>query len=446
MIDNAALLKLIYAGHERTNVEYKRSISWAGDMRFKLMKTIMAMGNLGGGYVVVGFDEGAESLSERAVGVSEVDLGTWTVTDVCRDLNARCQPPIDLDIVPIRDDERNATFVVLRVPSHGSEPFLCTKNQHSKDNEILLKAGAVYYRSKDKSCGEIVHQEDWRDLITRCTLKRKTEMIRDIDAIMNGLTTRIPRDEPPRRSPLEIMGDFYPKAKAQRPPDTTSLMFRELLCSPRFGWPATSIDPVRRALAESSYDYKGWPYIFILPNPPYAPTFGNGTIEAVSNDPFFDRVLFYYWIFRYSTGHFYSQDISSESALGHTRILDPQVQVELTAESLLSVGRLYSSLGISSNELVEITLRYTGLEGAQVATISRAALRPWHSAPFSDSHLTVSRDIQIARLLNSPGKEASAFVMEVIGRLGYQGTQDESSLALAADKFLSKEQKEHVQF
>ncbi len=438
MQDDVAILRIIYGDHERTDVEYKRSAPWSGNTRYKLIKAMLAMSNAGGGYIIIGYDEKGTDKETRAAGVLSEHRDSWQVTNVSRDLNNHCSPPLDVDVLQLLDPERQVTFIVLRVPPNASVPHISTKDHNDSKGNLVLRRGALYYRNKNKSCEEIADSHDWQDLIRRCTLNKRNELLGDFERIIKGQENLASSSSIPRDAPLVIMDRLSERAVKWRPDGTEHGAFRELLFLPSSKWSERPIEVVNNALANSCYDHRGWPYLFYLPTSSWAaPKHGDGCIQAYSNEPFASRPLFFSWIFRYTTGEFYSQDLTTESSVGNAKCIDPKAQVELLAEALRSVGLMYEMLETSYDELIETTLRLTGVNGAKVASVS-SDFRIFESSEYVDFTIVLTRRIPLSSLVNSAAKEAAETMNEIIRRMGYNGSIRQPQLEQYASEFLQK--------
>lgn len=189
MFDNTALLRIVYEGFERRDIDYKRSMPWDNSTKFGLVKDIMAFANFGGGNIVVGVDEKEKTEDKKFTGVSIDHKRTWEVTQVNRDINNYCNPGIDIDCIDVKDERRNVTFLLIRVPSHESTPHVCSQDKHDASNKHILRKCAVYYRTRNKSCEEISDLQDYQELIRRCLLNDKGRLLTDFERIIQGVSS-----------------------------------------------------------------------------------------------------------------------------------------------------------------------------------------------------------------------------------------------------------------
>lgn len=217
MQNNEEYSRLIYTGHERRDVDYKRNMPWDKSTKYGIIKDVLAFANAGGGNLVIGVaEEDAAPLSYT--GVSESNVKTWDVTKVCQGVNKYSEPAIDLEVINVSDTDKGRCFILLRIPSHGTTPHVCKKDkQDASGRSYLLRKCALYHRSKNKSCEEISSAEDLRALIRRCCLNDRTELIKVFEQVLSGVSRGL--SEAPKRlkNPLRIMDEFSSEAQKYEP-------------------------------------------------------------------------------------------------------------------------------------------------------------------------------------------------------------------------------------
>lgn len=208
LTEKAALLRIVYQGHERRDVDYKRSMPWDKDTKYGLIKDIMAFANYGGGYIVIGVDEDRQARTMQPDGITPEHHKTWEVTEVCNSLNLYSDPPIDLELLPVENNEERKKFLFLRIPQHGTTPHLCTRDKGDASGNKLLRKAALYYRSSNKSCAEISSISDYRELIRRCVIKDGESLVKDIASIIGNAAPKPPSSGGPTIDPFTEMDRF----------------------------------------------------------------------------------------------------------------------------------------------------------------------------------------------------------------------------------------------
>lgn len=436
MFDDAHALRIVYGGSETLQREYKRSMPWTGQGRFKLIKTIAALANCGGGYLIVGYDEEKQG-DERFVGVNDADLESWDVTNVARDANNHIRPDIDIEVLRPQSKKSGKTFVVVRVPSHGAEPHICAKGTGNATG-TKLRSGALYYRNRNKEVTEIGRLDDWRDLVKRLTLAKKHEIK---ELIESALTAIGPKNPQLAVSGIDLDIETLPieeRALDLRTSETTDLPLLIFAAVPVSDSLAQDTENSKIALKSASVDYRGWPFIFYLEQGECChPQFDEDAIWAVDTEPFNERPTFYYWQFKYLSSLFYSAQITPESSVGLGSEIFAYDHAKLLAEALIAVGRLYESLGYSVDTPIDILLKYTNLSEASI-TLTRHSLLPH---PYKGSQLVLQNTIHLNELLTLPWKWAADILAEIGQRMGARQSLPVDIMGGLAKKHLSHGQK-----
>lgn len=123
---------------ETQDVEFKESSPW-DDMRFKIIRTAMAMANLrDGGIILIGASERGDSWSLD--GISSEHLSTYDADELVAGVNKYASPHVDLSIVRLkyRDDQE---FLVIKVEEFEMSPVVCKKTYGNE-----LREGDVFVR------------------------------------------------------------------------------------------------------------------------------------------------------------------------------------------------------------------------------------------------------------------------------------------------------------
>ena len=166
----AELSELIERGHELPGVEFKPP-GTRDDKRFfaKVVRAILGMANRrDGGMVVIGV---AETPTKKLLktGVSRDQAATWAYDHIVSGLAPYAEPSVVLDVSQVTLEGK--VFVVLRIEEFEEVPVLCRKS-YQRGNELVLREGACYVRSRKKiETVEVSTFEDMRELIDLATVK-----------------------------------------------------------------------------------------------------------------------------------------------------------------------------------------------------------------------------------------------------------------------------------
>lgn len=146
---------------ESKGIDFKASTSW-NDLKWKLIRTIIAMGNLrDGGIIVIGASEQGDSW--ELTGITSEHLTTYDVDDIIDIVNKYASPPVKIEVILVK--YRNGKdFLAIQVHEFDDTPYVCKKN--GPDNEKLLCQGEFYVRPDGKPRTiKVMSAEDMHDLL-----------------------------------------------------------------------------------------------------------------------------------------------------------------------------------------------------------------------------------------------------------------------------------------
>jgi hypothetical protein len=172
---------------ERESVELK---SWvelsdkASPARAAVARHLAAISNFGGGYLVFGFnDDGTQCQPLHDVRKS------YSHDVVAGIIDRYLQPKFQCEVhFEVRGAVEHA---IVRVPPHGTVPVISKADgpQSSGGQPQGIRAGLVYVRSPKPESVAISRPEQWRELIQRCVLARRDELVRMFSEIVSSSTT-----------------------------------------------------------------------------------------------------------------------------------------------------------------------------------------------------------------------------------------------------------------
>lgn len=143
-------------------VEFKQSATW-NSLKLNLIRTIIAMGNLrDGGIIVIGASECDKRW--ELTGIDDAHLQTYDVDEIYDAVNKYASPPATIEIVLVTYSNTK-NFLAIQVHEFSERPFVCKKNGPNESKE--LRAGELYIR---KAAGKpettkVTSSEDMHDLL-----------------------------------------------------------------------------------------------------------------------------------------------------------------------------------------------------------------------------------------------------------------------------------------
>jgi hypothetical protein len=152
---------------ERQGVEFKNSRPRAtGPQLVEVAKAVLAMSNRrGGGTIVIGVDPDG-----TLTGMTQAHYETWLNPDHVRgSFRPYADPYVQLDVDPTiitAGDLAGRRFIVLHVHQFDEIPVLCAREGRNAQNDLILKLGKLYVRSKENvESVEVATQAQMRELI-----------------------------------------------------------------------------------------------------------------------------------------------------------------------------------------------------------------------------------------------------------------------------------------
>lgn len=158
---------------ESRSIDFKESSTW-NDLKLKIIRTAMAMGNLrDGGIIIIGASERGQTW--ELDGIDQSHLETYDVDDVIDTINKYASPPIKIDIVLVTY-KKGKTFLAIQIHEFIDIPFICKKN--APDNDKKFRAGEIYIRPAGKPrTTKIMSAEDMQDLLQLAAEKRARQIL-----------------------------------------------------------------------------------------------------------------------------------------------------------------------------------------------------------------------------------------------------------------------------
>jgi schlafen family protein len=339
-----ALIEVIRRGFESKDIDYKGPMAWdeRGNKRgcCELVKDILALGNIGGGYLVIGVAERDDGFDW--VGLTRAELATFDTTRVNQFLQNYADPPVNCKIVKVPVEEN--TYVVIEVPGFLDTPHIC-----QKDYPGVLSTPALYVRTDNNESAQLKSSSDFRNLVEQAIRRRQDTLLQSFRAILKG--TPSPETE------AEVFDRF------QRQLDNASQRFREIdpyrekgytgyremWCHPlQFETSRLNLEQMRSCAERASVNFRGWPFLFISnqrPDDTFAIQDGLETLVAFKDFSGHDRVDF--WRFHQSL-FFYQRTLMEEESYarshGITPVMDVSALAMYAAEGIHCLTTLYEGV------------------------------------------------------------------------------------------------------
>lgn len=158
---------------ESKSVDFKESSRW-DDIKWQLIRTIIAMGNLrDGGIIVIGASESGNSWN--LTGIENSNLNTYDVDNIIDAVNKYASPPIKIEIVLV-EYKNKKKFLAIQIHEFSDTPFVCRKN--GPEDTKKLCAGEFYVRPSGKPrTTKVITSEEMHDLLELAAEKRARRIL-----------------------------------------------------------------------------------------------------------------------------------------------------------------------------------------------------------------------------------------------------------------------------
>ena len=167
---------------EREDIEFKEAAAWL-DLRWRITGTVLGMGNLrDGGVVLVGASERGDSW--ELTGVQDAQLASYDPDIIADQVNAYVSPYVDLDVVLLSHEAQR--YVLIGVKEFRETPLVCRKNGPDKSGLI---EGRIYLRPPGRPrTTQVQDARELHDLLELAAEKRARRILETSRRI--GLSAR----------------------------------------------------------------------------------------------------------------------------------------------------------------------------------------------------------------------------------------------------------------
>lgn len=150
------------------------------------------MANSGGGYIIVGVDEGRVAGEWNFNGLSNEDASSWEITTLHNIVQQYADPPVNCDVRVCHLDE--GRFAVISVAPFSSTPHICKKSyQVTGQRDYVLRESAIYVRTGGAQSKAISTSEEIRALLEQSIRVRQDQIVEQMRSILkDGLPETAP--------------------------------------------------------------------------------------------------------------------------------------------------------------------------------------------------------------------------------------------------------------
>ena len=223
---------LLVDPREALDLELKNWLDLRGDRHHKaiLAKAVMALANHGGGFILLGFEDGPDGVVEAD---NRPDAMTAYSQDVVNGIVEHyCEPSFHCE-VSVEASPAGSEFPVVKVPGGHRVPV---RAKRSGPGESVFRENDIYVRKPGPRSEVPRSAQEWDELLSRCLENRRDELASLMRRVLAGLEPR-PQPKTPMnawiggRTSASVVGPNRLKAYRQMlghasPAGTTALPTR----------------------------------------------------------------------------------------------------------------------------------------------------------------------------------------------------------------------------
>jgi hypothetical protein len=362
-----ALIQVIIRGFESKDIDYKGPIAWDERSNRKgcceLVKDILAMGNVGGGYLVIGVTERDEGF--KWVGLTRAQLATFDTTRVNKFVQNYADPPINCKVVKVPIEGK--TYVVIEVPGFLDTPHIC-----QKDYPGVLITPALYVRTDNNESAQLKSSSDFRNLVEQAIRRRQDTLLESFRAILTGTSSptggqALHNFQRQFDNALQRFSEIDPYS------EEGYTGYREMWCYPlQFETSRLSLEQLRICAKRALVNFRGWPFLFISSQRPDCTyVIGDGLETLIKWKDFLELDRLDFWRLHQSL-FFYQRTLMWEESYARKHNVAPVMDVNAlamyAAEGIHCLTKLYESV-LAPTDDVFLSFRITNTEGRSLAVL-----------------------------------------------------------------------------
>ena len=176
---------------ERQDVEYKGSVPFesGSDFSLKLIKHILGMANIGGGWIVIGYDDATLSPDTNHSAEIAATYDTTTLSHAVNSVVERGQQ-VHLSVYMEPHPATMVQYPIIHVEGFERFPFICRSSKSATDNgALVLQEGKVYIRRPGAETSEVSTQHDWQELIKQSVLQQRNDYLNEFADLLRRLSS-----------------------------------------------------------------------------------------------------------------------------------------------------------------------------------------------------------------------------------------------------------------
>ena len=414
---------LLVDPREDLDLEVKNWLDLRGDNSDKatFAKAAMALANHGGGFILLGFDDGPE-------GVMEADNRPEAMTGYSQDVvngvvERYCEPSFHCE-VRFETSPAGSVFPVVKVPGGHRVPV---RAKRSGPGEKIVRQNDIYVRKPGPRSEVPRSAQEWDELLSRCLENRGDDLASLIRRVLAGLEPRPQPQDPDERLDRwaqecfrrwsELVKGLPPEVGARFPHGHYSVAYEVV-----GGAGNTALQELPDVLRASVVRHSGWPPFWYPTRKGIAPYPFAGVVECWlggDEEEAAERDAAYtdFWriapdalayLIRGYEEDGWDMDRAGRRVVEPGTVFDVNLPVWRAGEALLHAARFGEKL-LGRPATIRFVAHYTGLSGRSLVSLANS--RRLVSREY------VSRDGSIRRVVEVESEAIAANLPEIVHEL-----------------------------
>ena len=369
------LADLLRDPRETLGVELKGWLDIAANAEHKatLAKSLIALANHGGGYVIFGFAEREEGVVPEEP--QPPNLATYTPDTVNSVVSRYAEPQFHCDVQVVTSPVTGHKHPIVSVPGGHQVPI---RSKRSGPNEKIIQANRYYVRRPGPNSEPPQSGQEWDALIRRCLANAREDLVDRFRVIMaGGAAAEVSVTD------LDRVNQWFDRS-VERWRELAETLPADRGARMQYGHYAVAyqiigdFDPPRGAalldaLRQGEVSHTGWPPFWVPSREGITPYMHEGNVECWlgRDDENRDAAQSDYWRASPEAQLFLLRGYQEDAA--RDRAVEPGTLFELTTttwrigEILLHAASMARQFGAEDARVV-LVAEWSGLAGRRIAT------------------------------------------------------------------------------
>jgi predicted HTH transcriptional regulator len=185
---------LVEYPEETTTAEYKSGIVFdsKNDFGAKLVKHIIGQANAGGGYIIIGFREGASGELAPDPSMNDDVSRSYETTRLSQAVDSFLASGQRIGLQVHKIESHSIVYPVISVQAFDDSPLFCRRDFKGQDEKLILKEGAIYIRDIAAKTVVIAGPGQFKALLRVAVERRQSEVLGHFRSLLAEMGLSLP--------------------------------------------------------------------------------------------------------------------------------------------------------------------------------------------------------------------------------------------------------------